>query len=119
MITGTCHCQAVSYRYHATPPWALKCNCSICRRLGALWIYAKVARINILGAAGTTRRYLWGDRKIAFHSCRTCGCTTHWENLDDPVGGRMAVNLNLADPEVAEGISVRRFDGASSWQFLD
>ncbi|MBO9463760.1 aldehyde-activating protein [Tropicibacter sp. R15_0] len=56
---------------------------------------------------------------MAFHSCPTCACTTHWSNLNEPETGRMAVNVRLADPEISKSIPLRHFDGADSWTFLD
>ena len=117
MVRGTCHCGAVTYAYDKAPRRATSCNCSICRRLGALWIYATLPRITV---AGPTISYSHGDKDIAFHSCKTCGCTTHWENLHpEDEDAYMAVNLNLADPEVIAKVPVRRFDGADTWEFLD
>lgn len=117
MITGSCHCGAVQYSYDHTPKWTTSCNCSVCRRLGTLWIYAKVGKITVTGA---TQAYAWGEKTLAFHSCKVCGCTTHWENLNvadpDPY---MAVNLRLAAPEVIASVPVRHFDGADTWAFLD
>ena len=116
-ITGSCHCGACSYVFDHTPRWATSCNCSVCRRLGALWIYAFIPRITV---TGQTISYTRGEKSLAFHSCKHCGCTTHWENLT-PEGpeARMAVNLRLADPEVIGSVRVRHFDGADTWSFLD
>ncbi len=116
-ITGACHCGAVAYEYRHTPRWTTSCNCSICRRLGALWIYALIDRITV---TGPTRAYAYGEKSLAFHSCVTCGCTTHWENLSpETEDARMAVNLRLAAPDVIAGVRVRHFDGADTWAFLD
>ena len=117
-IEGSCHCGAVRFSFNSRPEWAVSCNCSICRRLAALWIYAEAGRISMRMEPDATRRYIRSEANLAFHSCRTCGCTTHWENLAEPEG-RMAVNLRLADADVAETIPVRRFDGADSWSFID
>jgi len=117
MIIGTCHCGAVRYEYDHVPKWTTSCNCSVCRRLGALWIYAKLPQIKI---TGSTVAYAWGDRSLAFHSCEICGCTTHWENRKPTgVDDYMAVNLRLADPETVASVPVRHFDGAETWAFLD
>ena len=67
MITGSCHCGAVRYRFDHTPSKTTSCNCSVCRRLGALWIYAKIPQIDITGA---TDSYAYGDNpraKGGFH----------------------------------------------------
>ncbi|PUB12170.1 GFA family protein [Yoonia sediminilitoris] len=116
-VKGSCHCGGVSYEYRHTPRWTTSCNCGICRRLGALWIYAPIAQITV---TGQTRSYAYGERSLAFHSCATCGVTTHWENLTpDADGAYMAVNLRLAAPSVVAKVPVRHFDGADSWMFLD
>lgn len=64
-------------------------------------------------------RYVWGDKNLAFVSCRTCGCTTHYEPLDPQVHSRMAVNCNMANGDDIAGLRVRHFDGAKTWTFLD
>ena len=117
MIEGACHCGAVTYRFDHAPSKTTDCNCSICRRLGALWIYAPVAQVQI---TGKTVGYTRGEASLAFHHCPTCGCTTHWENLTPEADGAyMAVNLRLAAPDVIAQIPVRHFDGADTWTFLD
>lgn len=117
MITGTCHCGAVSYTFDKTPKWATSCNCSVCRRLGVLWIYAEPHDIVFTGDENTIS-YAYGDKNLSFHTCKTCGSTTHWANAKEP-SGLMAVNLRLAEPDVVASIPVRKFDGAVTWSYLD
>lgn len=119
MVRGSCHCGAVTFHLAATPEWLTECNCSICRRLGALWAHAHPSSIEIEASEGSTLAYSWGERTIAFHTCRTCGCTTHWQSLGPEPATRMAVNGRLATPEAVAGVPVRRFDGADTWAFLD
>lgn len=70
-------------------------------------------------ADDATIAYVQGDRTLAMHTCRTCGCTTHWIGLDAGESSRMAVNFRLCDPDEIPNIPVRRFDGADAWQYLD
>ncbi|WP_299921974.1 GFA family protein [uncultured Pelagimonas sp.] len=116
MIETTCHCGAVRIKFNDTPEFAVSCNCSVCHRLGTHWIYSDRPNITIQGA---TKAYAYGDKNLAFHSCVTCGCTTHWANLKEPESGRMAVNLKLADREIGAQIPLRHFDGADTWRFVD
>ena len=118
MITGSCHCGAVQWRYPKRPEKLTSCNCSYCRRAGGLWAYGSPREIELVYAPGSVIRYLHGDRSLAFVSCANCGCTTHWEP-QDPEGDRMAVNFAMAEPAAREGICIRHFDGAETWQFLD
>lgn len=116
ILTGSCHCGAVRFEI-SRPDWVVSCNCSICRRYAALWAHCPPNTGRLLAGAGTTQEYLWGDRLIAFHFCKTCGVTTHYAGTD---GGRASFNLRLADdPGVLDKIRVRHFDGADSWAFVD
>ncbi len=119
MIHGTCHCSAVAFQPADRPAWLTRCNCSYCRRAGALWAHAETRRITLTAEVGATLRYIRGDKTLAFHSCRTCGCTTHWENLDPRPEARMAVNRAMAEPGDIAGLRVRHFDGADTWAYLD
>ena len=119
MIKGACHCGAVGFELLKEPAWLTACNCSVCRRLGALWAYAEPGEVRLRVERGATSAYVWGDKTLAFHHCRICGCTTHWESLQWGKAGRMALNCRLADPADIESVRIRRFDGSDSWQYLD
>jgi hypothetical protein len=119
VIEGSCHCGAISFAIPRLPEWLSACNCSICRRIGARWAYFERHEVDISAPAGSTIAYVQGDRTLAVHSCRTCGCTPYWLSLDNEPNGRMAVNFRMCDPSLWDGIPVRRFDGADTWKFLD
>ena len=68
--------------------------------------------------AGSTQPYVWGDRMLAFHRCKTCGVTTHWQSLDG-AQDRMAINARLMDGLDWPKMRVRQFDGADTWKYLD
>ena len=116
MLTGQCHCGAVSFEIEHAPEFLLECNCSICRRLATRWAYSDKVPIRLNVPEGHTRAYVWGDKMLAFHSCNTCGCTTHWASLTDD---KFAVNCRLCPPDQTRDLRVRHFDGAETWQFLD
>ena len=117
-LTGTCHCGAVAFEV-SRPDFIVACNCSICRRYAALWVHAPPATARLTKGADQTTPYIWGDGDIAFHSCKTCGCVTHWQGTDATDGGRWAVNMRMTDPDARANIRLRHFDGADSWEFLD
>jgi hypothetical protein len=116
MITGSCHCGAVLWRFESQPTHATACNCTLCRRYGALWIYGH--ENEDVFVSGPT--YLQGDKSLANHFCTKCGCMAYWRGCDvEPDGRRrMAVNVRLADPQSVAGIPVRRFDGFDTWTAL-
>ncbi|HEX5380507.1 MAG TPA: GFA family protein [Phenylobacterium sp.] len=112
MIEADCLCGAVRIEVASPPETVTACNCSACRRLGALWAYCTEDQVRISGdTVAFARRDLHrAEPMLAFHHCPTCGCVTHWSSL---VGGtRMAVNARLMDPQVQAAARVRLFDGA-------
>ena len=119
MVKGSCHCGAVSFVAPRKPEWLTDCNCSICRRIGALWAHFERREVELCISEGGTIAYVQGDRTLAVHTCRVCGCTPFWLGLDKAPGGRMAVNFRMCDPQDIRDVPVRHFDGADSWQFLD
>jgi hypothetical protein len=118
MISASCHCGAVIVTVPRRPRRLTSCNCSMCRRTGALMAYYKVGSVKVKAGRRNLEAYSWGDRTLRFMRCRHCGCLTHWEPIRGSKESRMGVNARNFDPEVIAGVRVRQFDGASSWRFL-
>ena len=116
-IEATCHCGQVRLEIGAELNEVTDCNCSICRRYGALWAYFTPRQVRVIAPAGATETYMWGDRMIRFHRCKSCGCITHWTAVDETVP-RMGVNARLMAPEIVAKARVRRIDGADTWKEL-
>jgi hypothetical protein len=119
MLTASCHCGAVRIEIDRRPSTLTQCNCSICRRYAALWIYRKRTTARVDCGPGATRPYLWNDKVIEFHHCTICGCLTHYESTDKRDNSRIAVNGRMLAPEDIAGARVRNFDGAHTWRYLD
>jgi hypothetical protein len=117
MIEGSCHCGAVRLRVAVAPSDVTECNCSICRRLGARWAYYSPSEVE-MPRAGSTQPYVWGDRMLAFHRCKACGVTTHWQSLDG-AKDRMAINARIMSDLDWDKVRIRHFDGAATWEYLD
>ncbi len=118
-LTGSCHCGAVQLELPSPPETATSCNCSLCRRSGALWVYYEFGTVRITGHPENTHEYVWGDRQLRTVRCRTCGLTTHWERLQDGEGKRHGVNLCNFAPELAAVVRIRHLDGADTWEYFD
>ena len=99
-MDGSCHCRTVHWRFEGIPKSATACNCSICRRYGALWSYGFFDEQ--IGVSGDTRTYLWNRKSIEFHHCAQCGCVVYWRAAAPGADGRRygAINLRLADDPV-------------------
>lgn len=113
MIIATCHCEAVKIEVLESPESLTQCNCSICRRYGALWAYYTVASATVVYQSTAVSTYRWNDKVIDFIFCNTCGCLTHYEAINKIGEYRIAVNARMMAPAEIEGIEIRAFDGAS------
>lgn len=124
MISTTCHCGAVTIEIPEAPKQVTLCNCSLCRRLGGLWAYYPVGTVRITGHPQHTDGYIQGDKTLRTVRCRTCGCTTHWEPIDEKGelvrrDAKMGVNIRNFKPEDVGNFRIRLFDGADTWKFVD
>lgn len=117
MITASCHCGLVCLDVQAAPSAVTDCNCSICRRYGVLWAYYSLQQVRVR-SNGATHSYMWNDHSLAFHRCSNCGCVTHWAPTD-PAHDKMAINARLLPVEMLENASIRHFDGATTFRYLD
>ncbi len=117
-VEGSCHCGAVRFTLETAPETVTDCTCSICRRYGVLWAYYRPGQVRFEPSVLPTDTYIWGDRGLYFHRCRTCGCVTHWAAVD-PAYDRMAVNARLLDLDVLAHARVRHLDGAVTETYLD
>jgi hypothetical protein len=113
-LSGSCHCGAVRLQASRRPRQLTDCNCSICRRYGALWAYFSTGTARVACARGATRAYARRRGGIAFHHCVRCGCLTHYS-----AGRRLALNARMLDPADLAGLRVRRLDGMKSWRVFE
>ena len=105
--SGSCHCGAVRIAVPGAPEWVASCNCSICRRTGALVAYYRPDEVRVEGETAT---YLTGDRFILFHHCPTCACHTHWSANPEALAGDLAQEVRTALAE-RMGVNARLLDG--------
>jgi hypothetical protein len=121
MLTGTCHCGACHWTLEGDPGPVTACNCTLCRRYGALWAYDyENERIRL---AGPTSAYTRADAAapgIEIRFCPACGCVICWRGLRLTPDGRrrMAVNVRLAPPESVAHLAIEHLDGLGKFESL-
>ena len=99
MLKAACHCGAVRFRIAEPPAWVLDCNCTLCRRYGAVWAYyhgADQAKLLEQPDPEATEAYSWLEGDILFRRCRVCGCITHMEAGEPKV--TFGINMRMAVP---------------------
>ena len=70
---GSCHCGAVRFEVEAEIDHVRECDCSICRRRGALNFRVAHDALRILTPIDAMAVYRWGSMTGADYFCRKCG----------------------------------------------
>ena len=119
MIEASCHCGAVRIGIDALPDTLTRCTCSICHRYGALWAYCTRETARLVTGQEAERVYRWGEGRIEFYHCATCGCMTRYEATAKHARSRFALNARMCDPGALTALTIRTFDGAETWKYID
>ena len=117
MIEGSCLCGSVRWQFQSMPESVTACNCTACRRYGALW--ACDYEGEGIQVSGATKAYIRG-KALGFHFCSDCGCLAYWRSLEADAAGRrrLAVNLRLTEPAAVAHLPIDHFDGLDTWEDL-
>lgn len=119
MLQGSCHCGQVhwTWTHAALPDGATACNCTVCRRYGALWIYDFEG--HGITVSGPTSHYVRGDH-VEFHFCPRCGGVAYWRGRQAMADGRrrIAVNLRMTEPGPVAAVPIDHFDGLDTFDDL-
>ncbi len=105
---GNCHCGTVAFSFEAEPVTAgLRCNCSICKRLGLVFSLAiPPAKFQVTRGRESTRTYQFGDRDITHVYCSQCGVYVFYQSEK-----QCRVNLGCVDAVDTFAITVHFYDG--------
>jgi hypothetical protein len=109
---GRCHCGAVRFRFRSEEiTRAVRCNCSLCIRRGAVMSPAWVppADIELLEGTDALELYMFGDRLVNHRFCRTCGIFPFSDLVERP--GVMRFNLGCVDGLDPLSLEIQLLDG--------
>jgi hypothetical protein len=110
---GSCHCGAVKFTISTEPiAKGCRCNCSICRRRGAVmsdrYFTPDEIKVETRGELGL---YRFGDLDMNHWFCKTCGIFPFGEPIAKP--GHYRVNLGCIEGIDPLALEIRLIDGAS------
>ncbi|MET0281525.1 MAG: GFA family protein [Steroidobacteraceae bacterium] len=120
---ATCHCGAVELELFLPDGIvdASRCNCSLCRRKGAVMGYLPRSDLRIVRGAEFLSLYQFHTRVARHYFCSVCGIYTHHQCRGDPnqygynVGCLDGVNpLDLEGIELSDGANHPSDLGASA-----
>ncbi|MCJ1427907.1 hypothetical protein MMC29_005813 [Sticta canariensis] len=109
IYNGNCHCGAVTYSVRSelltqTGPPVCECDCSICSRNGYLWIYPRIADVEVHGEEEAPfTDYIFGQRAI-HRFCSICG-SSMFNYLQDP-----KINIRPVNVRTLNGLDAKRLN---------
>lgn len=109
---GSCHCGEVKFKFVGEQEITsgLRCNCSICRRKGAMMTPEAIPEdtLDVSGKENLSL-YQFGAKTAKHYFCKTCGVYTFHETSRQP--GYMRANLGCFDDVDSSNFEVAVFDG--------
>jgi hypothetical protein len=107
--TGSCHCGQVTFELDGEIRGVVECNCSVCRRKGALWHAATDEQLRITSGEADLGLYQFGTRTARHYFCKRCGMSPFSRPRLDP--SRWVVNVRCLEGVDVKSLPVRPFDG--------
>jgi len=85
-VIGKCHCGAVEFEVDLDNGLGdlRRCNCSLCRRKGAIMAGVLLERLRVTQGAENLSLYQWNTNIAKHYFCRTCGIYTHHQRRSNP-----------------------------------
>lgn len=104
-VKATCHCGTVELRVMLSDglKTARRCDCSFCRRRGAVAVSAPLSGLEIVKGKDNLTLYTWGTGKAQHFFCKTCGIYTHHQRRSNP-------NEYGVNAACIEGVNPRELD---------
>jgi len=113
LCEGGCHCGAVRYRVTLRRPVASECNCSICRKKGAIHAIVPDADFQLLSGNEVLTKYTFNTHVAQHWFCGRCGIHSFGRPRSQP--DKISVNLRCLDDDLLARFELARFDG-QNWE---
>jgi len=107
---GSCHCGAVTFEARTTLTASLRCNCSLCRRKGAVMASVEPQDFKLLSGEEQLTLYQFNTRTAKHYFCKVCGIYTFHRPRSNPNIYR--VNVGCLDDVDPLALEVKLNDGA-------
>jgi hypothetical protein len=110
---GSCHCGAVAYEVTQDFIDGMTCNCSRCKRLGAIWSYVDPSSFTLLKGKDELKEYHFNKHHIDHLFCTICGIESYAYGHDGNSNYMYAINLNCLEDFDTSTLAITAFDGVS------
>lgn len=110
---GSCHCGAVRFTAEADLSQTVACNCSMCRRSGAILAFVPAAQFHLETPEDALQDYQFNKRIIHHLFCKTCGVRPFGRGKGPNGSDMVAINVRCLDDVDATALTPMSYDGAS------
>lgn len=111
--TGSCHCGAVRFTAETEVQQAISCNCSLCRKRGALLHFLPAKDFTLEQGEDRLTDYQFNKRVIHHLFCSTCGILPFARGAMPDGTPMVALNLRCVDGIDPDTLKIVHVDGAS------
>jgi hypothetical protein len=110
--TGSCHCGAVRFEILVDATNGMRCNCSVCTKVGLLMGIAKPEGFRIHAGERDLSSYEWGAKTAKRYFCRRCGVSCFSRGYLEQLGGDyVCVSFNALDDVDPSDVKTVFWDG--------
>ena len=111
---GSCHCGRIAFELEGEVDKAMDCNCSMCRRRGALLAFYPREALRLSTPEADMATYTFNKHALQHRFCPTCGIAPFSEGVDPRNGAKtVAVNLRCLPEVDLDRVAITKVDGAS------
>lgn len=113
--SGSCHCGNVRFEVELDlSGGVISCNCSICRRTGALLAFATPENFKLLSGADAVSDYQFNKKNIHHLFCKNCGVRAFGTGTGRDGKPMYAINVRSIDSVDLGALKITEFDGKSA-----
>jgi len=110
---GSCHCGGIAFTLEGEVGDVIDCNCSMCRRKGALLAAFPRSALTLTTPESDLRTYQFNKHLIDHHFCANCGISPYSEGTNRKGEKSVMVNVRCLPEVDLTTLKVMPFDGAS------
>lgn len=116
--SGSCHCGAVKFEVEVDASAGMRCNCSICTKIGLVMGIVKPEAFRLLAGEPSLLSYEWGGKTAKRYFCKSCGVSVFSRgNLPEIGGAYVCVSYNALDDVDPADVKISYWDGRhDNWQ---
>jgi len=111
--TGGCHCGEVRFEVTADISSVVSCNCSLCQKRGALWIFVPAENFALRAGLEDLKDYQFGKKSIHHLFCPQCGVGAFSRGHTPQDTAMVAINVRCLDDIDLASLPQVPFDGRS------